>query len=475
MKRISSAVLSLLLCGNMVSSVVLAESDTDTDGTEESMTEVDGTEVSETEENTEGFNDTQENAEEVTLETDLAEESESEENTASDSAIEMDSSESEDIADAVKESEVPEETPLESEEDPEQEQKEQSEPVQTLITVVFDRNADDAVGTMENQMFEAGVEQTLLFNEYERNGYIFDGWEADVNGTAVHYEDGAVIILESSDETELTFSAVWEISDLLPEETEEDAEVLQAGEILSGDSADTAVEASSQITVEMYRMYNPNSGEHFYTGNPAERNHLVSLGWNYEGVGFTAPTSSNTPMYRLYNPNAGDHHYTSSMNERDHLVYVGWNYEGIGWYADDNKEVAQYRLYNPNATGAGSHHYTSNIAERNYLISIGWKDEGIGFYSVKGNETATVTTVTDTIPVRSVTEEPVPNESSYNDSTNTPPYGYFVASSGSGTKFHDPDCPSAKKIIAAGYAVYYKTAEDAIKAGYEPCSVCKPR
>ena len=133
----------------------------------------------------------------------------------------------------------------------------------------------------------------------------------------------------------------------------------------------------------MYRMYNPNSGEHFYTGNVAERNHLIDVGWNYEGVGFKAPKKSNTPMYRLYNPNAGDHHYTSSVAERDHLVSVGWNYEGIGWYADDNKQIPQYRLYNPNATGAGSHHYTSNVAERNHLISIGWNDEGIGFYTCR--------------------------------------------------------------------------------------------
>ena len=135
-------------------------------------------------------------------------------------------------------------------------------------------------------------------------------------------------------------------------------------------------------TIDMYRMYNPNSGEHFYTGNVAEKNHLISVGWNYEGVGFKAPKTSNTPVYRLYNPNAGDHHYTYNKAERDHLIKVGWNDEGIGWYADDNKGVPQYRLYNPNAE-AGAHHYTWNTAERDHLISLGWKGEGIGFYSCR--------------------------------------------------------------------------------------------
>ena len=29
-------------------------------------------------------------------------------------------------------------------------------------------------------------------------------------------------------------------------------------------------------------------------------------------------------MYRLYNPNSGEHFYTADSNERDHLTGVGW-------------------------------------------------------------------------------------------------------------------------------------------------------
>ena len=134
--------------------------------------------------------------------------------------------------------------------------------------------------------------------------------------------------------------------------------------------------------INMYRMYNPTSGEHFYTGSKKERNTLIKAGWKYEGVGFKAPVKSNSPMYRLYNPNAGDHHYTASVKEKDQLVNAGWNYEGVGWYADDAKGVAQYRLYNPNAQ-SGSHHYTANDQERDNLKNIGWKYEGIGFYACK--------------------------------------------------------------------------------------------
>lgn len=84
--------------------------------------------------------------------------------------------------------------------------------------------------------------------------------------------------------------------------------------------------ASSQANADsqMYRLYNPNSGEHFYTANTLERDNVMSAGWKYEGTGWIAPSTGN-PVYRLYNSNAGDHFYTMSSFERDSLVSVGWN------------------------------------------------------------------------------------------------------------------------------------------------------
>ena len=131
--------------------------------------------------------------------------------------------------------------------------------------------------------------------------------------------------------------------------------------------------------VSMHRLYNPNSGEHFYTANTSEKDGLVTAGWKYEGEGWKAPSWSEDPVYRLYNPNAGDHHYTVSKAERDNLVSVGWSYEGIGWYSDADKTVPLYRQYNPNAT-TGSHNYTTSKAENDHLVSLGWKEEGIGWY-----------------------------------------------------------------------------------------------
>lgn len=148
--------------------------------------------------------------------------------------------------------------------------------------------------------------------------------------------------------------------------------------------------ADSMGRQNMYRLYNPNSGEHFYTANGIERDQLVYAGWRYEGIGWVAPVRSAHPVYRLYNPYAGDHHYTLNGNERNMLVRQGWRYEGIGWYsADRNRAYPLYRQYNPRAV-RGTHNYTLNGNERNMLLRAGWRDEGIAWYGIGPGKSAPV-------------------------------------------------------------------------------------
>lgn len=146
----------------------------------------------------------------------------------------------------------------------------------------------------------------------------------------------------------------------------------------------TILPEGSQVTerIEMHRLYNPNSGEHFYTGDIKEKDFLAKVGWKYEGIAWTAPKTSTTPVFRLFNPNGSDHHFTTSVKERDFLITVGWKDEGIGWYSADEQEVPLYRLYNPNAR-TGSHHYTTNARERDFLDANGWNYEGISWYGLQ--------------------------------------------------------------------------------------------
>lgn len=151
----------------------------------------------------------------------------------------------------------------------------------------------------------------------------------------------------------------------------------------------TPLQAFADDAVDMQRLYNPNSGEHFYTSSTKERNALVAVGWIYEGVGWRAPKQSSIPVYRLYS--GTDHHYTTSTRERDALIRVGWKDEGVGWYSDLGQGVPLYRQFNPyvdpgaKKNNSGSHNYTTSLAENDALVKRGWKAEGIAWYGVDDN------------------------------------------------------------------------------------------
>ena len=174
-------------------------------------------------------------------------------------------------------------------------------------------------------------------------------------------------------------------SSVLQVETSGKAKALKAGTadvyILGQNNQRVIITMTVPEQKEMYRFYNPNSGEHFYTADASERDYIVSVGWKYENVGWNSPFTSKTPVYRLYNPNAGDHHYTTDAKEKNYLVKVGWSDEGIGWYSDDSKSVSVYRQYNPNAT-TGTHNFTISKDENDNLVKLGWRAEGIAWYGV---------------------------------------------------------------------------------------------
>ena len=145
---------------------------------------------------------------------------------------------------------------------------------------------------------------------------------------------------------------------------------------------DRAIAASSdEDTTAIFRMYNKNSGEHFYTTNEEEAAHITSIGWLYEGVGWTAPKRSKSPVYRVYNPNSGDHLFTLDRIEYRYLVSLGWHDEGIAFYSDDEKTIPIYRQYAP-FRETGNHNYTTDPEEDRWLVNdIGWSGEGVSLYA----------------------------------------------------------------------------------------------
>lgn len=126
---------------------------------------------------------------------------------------------------------------------------------------------------------------------------------------------------------------------------------------------------------DVYRLYNPNGGKHFFTLSGGERDNLVNSGWSDEGVAWTAPRSAEIPVYRMYNPGNGDHFFTQDFGTCRDLQDAGWAYEGVPFFTNrDGRPV--FRLYNPNS---GEHFYTASEAERNNLQFAGWDYEGVAF------------------------------------------------------------------------------------------------
>lgn len=147
---------------------------------------------------------------------------------------------------------------------------------------------------------------------------------------------------------------------------------------------DTGVADFSSLPEQMvmYRLYNYDSGEHFYTASQEERQDLIALGWKDEETAWISPLHSDTPVYRLYNLNSGDHHYTTNKEERDTLISLGWKDEEVGWYSAESTGVPVYRQFNPNAK-TGSHNFTILAEENDILLESGWSEEGIGWYGLE--------------------------------------------------------------------------------------------
>lgn len=132
----------------------------------------------------------------------------------------------------------------------------------------------------------------------------------------------------------------------------------------------------SNLGGDVYRLYNPNDGHHHYTTSKNEREALIGLGWQDEGIAFTMPKGGVVAIYRMYNPNNGFHMHTASFNEAEALQKAGWRYEGVPFFAKEDGSPI-YRLYNPNS---GEHLWLPESVERRELPKVGWQDEGVAWY-----------------------------------------------------------------------------------------------
>lgn len=138
----------------------------------------------------------------------------------------------------------------------------------------------------------------------------------------------------------------------------------------------------------VYRLYNPSTEQHYWTGSAQEEASMVQNGWTSEGVPFnsidlvrqeTPPPSGDNLVYRFYIPQTYSHFWTTDLGERDQMIAAGYDYEGVAWYSSTNSsDTPVYRLYAPSIR---QHLYTTDISEVNRLVaSGGWQNEGVDQY-----------------------------------------------------------------------------------------------
>jgi len=129
----------------------------------------------------------------------------------------------------------------------------------------------------------------------------------------------------------------------------------------------------------IYRLYNPNSGEHFFTRNASGVYDLTSIGWRYEGIAWHE--AGDVDVYRLYSGN--EHMYVTKIKELADLVIAKWSLEKSAFkcFAEPGDDrVPVFRIYNKNG---GRHMFTADVKERDTLVRAGWTLEGIAFYEHK--------------------------------------------------------------------------------------------
>ncbi len=158
-------------------------------------------------------------------------------------------------------------------------------------------------------------------------------------------------------------------------------------EFADGTAVDTAKLVDTMATASVYRFYNKNTGTHFYTINPSERDAVLKLTvYAYEGEAFKAQTDNaaeqGLAVFRFYNKATGTHFYTANTGERDAVFKLAsYAYEGAAYYASataDSGNDPLYRFYN---TRTGTHFYTASETERAAVTKlVGFVAEGIAYY-----------------------------------------------------------------------------------------------
>ena len=160
-------------------------------------------------------------------------------------------------------------------------------------TVVFDKNASDATGTMNGQGFTYGTAQALPNNSFRRTGYAFLGWATSPSATTAQYADRESVTGVTTSGT-ITLYAVWTRGTFT---------------VVYFSNGGIGSMASSTFTIGLSGQYLSN--------NTFTRTNYSFIGWSFTNGGTTASLTNGAPAGNLTNE-AG-----STVR-----LYAVWQYSG---------------------------------------------------------------------------------------------------------------------------------------------------
>lgn len=141
--------------------------------------------------------------------------------------------------------------------------------------------------------------------------------------------------------------------------------------------------------VPLYRAYNGPIVDHFYTTSVTELDNAVNqLGYSPEGITGRVLTAESdwpyvkaVPLYRAYNPQITDHFYTASESEWNNAVEnLEYSREGIAGYIYAEQVCGSIPLYRTYDVAGTDHFYTTNEQEYEGVVAGGFANEGIVGY-----------------------------------------------------------------------------------------------
>ncbi len=256
-----------------------------------------------------------------------------------------------------------------------------------IYYVHFDKNHDDATGTISDQVFIYNTAQALTDNTFSRTGYSFDGWSTTSNG-AVTYTDGqSVNNLTAEDGQTVTLYAQWAPI------------TYNISYDLAGGSVATANPTTYHIETATFTLNNPT------------RTGYTFAGWT--GSNGTTPQTTVT----INQGSIGDRSFTANWAPITYNISydLGGGSVATANPTSYNVTTSTFTLNNPTKTGYTFAGWTgTDLTEATQTVTIA--QGSIGNLSYTANWTPITYDITYDLDGGSVATA---NPTSYNVTTNT--------------------------------------------------------